>query len=52
MDKIEWSGRIQALQPRIRLMRSFDERSHSYLPGPKLQPSSEGSADFPGENFF
>ena len=31
MDKIEWSGRIQALQPRIRLMRSFDERSHSYL---------------------
>jgi hypothetical protein len=30
-DKIEWSGRIQAVQPRIRLMRSFDERSHSYL---------------------
>lgn len=29
--KIEWSGRIQAVQPRIRLMRSFDERSHSYL---------------------
>lgn len=29
-DKIEWSGRIQAVQPRIRLMRSFDERSHSY----------------------
>ena len=30
-DKIECSGRIQAMQPRIRLMRSFDERSHSYL---------------------
>ena len=30
-DKIEWSGRITAVQPRIRLMRSFDERSHSYL---------------------
>ena len=29
--KIECSGRIQAVQPRIRLMRSFDERSHSYL---------------------
>jgi len=30
MDKIEWSGRIVAVQPRIRLMRSFDERHHSY----------------------
>lgn len=30
-DKIEWSGRIQAVQPRTRLMRSFDEPSHSYL---------------------
>ena len=30
-DKIEWSGRIKAVQPRIRLLRSFDERSHSYL---------------------
>jgi hypothetical protein len=31
MDKIGWSGRIVAVQPRIRLMRSFDERQHSYL---------------------
>jgi len=31
MDKIKWIGRITAVQPRIRLMRSFDERSHSYL---------------------
>lgn len=31
MDKIAWSGRIISVQPRIRLTRSFDERSHSYL---------------------
>ncbi len=30
MNKIAWSGRIKAVQPRIRLMRSFDERHHSY----------------------
>lgn len=29
--KVQWSGRVAAVQPRIRLMRSFDERSHSYL---------------------
>ncbi|NLW36475.1 MAG: hypothetical protein GXY80_13525, partial [Syntrophorhabdus aromaticivorans] len=29
--KVTWSGRVAAVQPRIRLMRSFDERSHSYL---------------------
>ena len=29
--KNEWGGRIMAIQPRIRLLRSFDERSHSYL---------------------
>ena len=31
MDKIGWSGRIVAAQPRIRLMRFFDERQDSYL---------------------
>lgn len=31
MGKVQWSGRIASVQPRIRLMRSFDERSHSYL---------------------
>ncbi|WP_456387840.1 hypothetical protein [Desulfolithobacter sp.] len=31
LKKIVWSGRIKAVQPRIRLMRSFDERHHSYL---------------------
>ena len=30
MDKIVWSGRVVAVQPRIRLTRSFDERYHSY----------------------
>ena len=29
--KVVWSGVITAVQPRIRLTRSFDERSHSYL---------------------
>lgn len=29
-EKVSWSGCIQAVQPRIRLMRSFDERHHSY----------------------
>ena len=31
MDKITWSGKIISVQPRIRLTRSFDQRSHSYL---------------------
>lgn len=30
-EKVSWSGRVAAIQPRIRLTRSFDERSHSYL---------------------
>lgn len=30
-DKIAWSGAVTAIQPRIRLTRSFDERSHTYL---------------------
>jgi hypothetical protein len=30
MNKVSWSGRIVAVQPRIRLTRSFDERQHSY----------------------
>lgn len=29
--KIRWTGRLASVQPRIRLTRSFDERSHSYL---------------------
>jgi hypothetical protein len=30
MEKIEWLGQVISVQPRIRLTRSFDERSHSY----------------------
>jgi hypothetical protein len=30
MKKIAWAGCIVAVQPRIRLMRSFDQPSHSY----------------------
>lgn len=29
--QIDWHGTLLAIQPRIRLMRSFDQRSHSYL---------------------
>jgi len=29
--KIFWSGRIIAVQPRIRLLRSFDQRNHNYM---------------------
>lgn len=30
-EKLRWRGEVIAVQPRIRLLRSFDERSHSYL---------------------
>lgn len=30
-EKAAWSGRVVVVQPRIRLTRSFDERSHIYL---------------------
>jgi len=29
-SKISWAGRIVSVQPRIRLLRSFDQRHHSY----------------------
>jgi len=31
MEKVIWEGKIISIQPRIRLMRSFDERYHNYL---------------------
>lgn len=31
MEKTAWSGRVVAVQPRIRLMRSFDQGSHGRL---------------------
>jgi hypothetical protein len=30
-EKIQWTGVITSVQPRLRLTRSFDQRSHSYL---------------------
>ena len=30
-EKATWQGTMVSIQPRIRLTRSFDERSHSYL---------------------
>ena len=29
-EKVDWDGVIVAVQPRIRLWRSFDQRSHEY----------------------
>ena len=29
-EKILWTGRLVGVQPRIRLLRSFDERHHTY----------------------
>jgi len=30
-DKLSWHGKVISVQPRIRLIRSFDQRSHAYL---------------------
>ena len=30
-EKLSWQGRVISVQPRVRLLRSFDQRSHSYL---------------------
>jgi len=30
-EKIAWQGNLVAIQPRIRLIRSFDQRNHNYL---------------------
>ena len=46
--KIEWEGRIESVQPRIRLTRSFDQRQHSYL-GYLL--FVDGSVDSENNNF-
>jgi hypothetical protein len=31
IEKISWNGVLLSVQPRIRLNRSFDQRSHTYL---------------------
>jgi len=43
-EKAVWSGRVVAVQPRIRLTRSFDERSHTYL-GYVLRIDGTGGAE-------
>jgi len=30
-EKVSWQGRVLAVKPRIRLVRSYDQRSHVYL---------------------
>jgi hypothetical protein len=30
-DKVAWQGMLTSVQPRIRLLRSFDQRNHAYL---------------------
>ena len=30
-EKIRWKGKLISVQPRIRLTRSFDQHSHTYL---------------------
>ncbi|MFB0555220.1 MAG: hypothetical protein ACETWQ_18085 [Phycisphaerae bacterium] len=30
-DKLSWHGKVISVQPRIRLIRSFDQRNHAYL---------------------
>ena len=30
-EKLTWEGRVLGVQPRIRLLRSFDETAHTYL---------------------
>ncbi len=30
-DEVSWRGEVLSVQPRIRLTRSLDERSHEYL---------------------
>ena len=47
MDKLSFTGKITSIQPRIRLMRSFDEVSHSYL-GYAIK--IEGEIDQPIQN--
>ena len=31
LEKITWQGTLLSVQPRIRLLRSFDQRNHNYL---------------------
>lgn len=48
-SKVDWEGTVLSVQPRIRLSRSFDQRSHSYL-GYVLQVS--GNLDGEPKDFI
>ncbi len=48
-EKLTWSGIVVTVQPRIRLLRSFDQRHHSYL-GYALQ--IDGMIDGSSGNFW
>ena len=47
-DKVPWNGKIISIQPRIRLTRSYDQRSHNYL---GFTLTIEGTADGEGRAF-
>lgn len=48
MSKIDWQGKIISIQPRIRLLRSFDETHHNYLGYALI---IDGSADEENKTF-
>lgn len=45
MSKVDWNGLVLSAQARIRLNRSFDERTHSYLGYALLLRGSVGGED-------
>lgn len=45
--KVAWRGTLLAVQPRIRLTRSFDQRHHSYLGCVLILRGAEASASPP-----
>jgi hypothetical protein len=46
--KVAWSGTVRSVQPRIRLLRSFDQSSHTYL---GYVVRLEGTLDGDGRKF-
>ena len=44
-EKISWQGTVLSVQPRIKLLRSFDQRNHSYLGYALLVQGRIGESD-------
>ena len=44
-EKMSWQGTLLSVQPRIKLMRSFDQRNHSYLGYTLLLQGRIGESD-------